>query len=438
MSDPDLLRGRLVEAWRRSDAIFDLVPTELITEQPIELRHPILFYVGHLPAFAWNQVMYGMFGERSHRPELDDLFERGIDPVGVDRHEPQVDWPTLEEVLGYRDRVRETLLGAVDRVAERAPHDRLADRGRIFSVVLEHELMHQETLLYMLQQMPPEQKQRPEAMPGYALGGGGPEGRVRIGGGEVRLGADIDQVEFGWDNEFPPLDVRVDGFEIDRTPVRNGAFLEFVGAGGYRRPELWWEDDWRWRERQGIEHPAVWELDDGTWRYRTMFDRLPLESVLDWPVFVSRAEASAFCRWRGGRLPTEAELQRAGYTTPDGGSRPYPWGDAPPGPEHGNFDLRQWAPMPVGTHTAGDSGWGVADLVGDGWEWTETPFRPFPGFEPYIRSYPGYSADFFDDLHQVILGASWATPAGLIRRTFRNWFQGHYPYVFATFRVVGG
>jgi formylglycine-generating enzyme required for sulfatase activity len=78
----------------------------------------------------------------------------------------------------------------------------------------------------------------------------------------------------------------------------------------------------------------------------------------------------------------------------------------------------------------------VSELVGNGWEWTETAFAPFPGFEAYIPSYPGYSADFFDGRHFVMLGASWATPAGLIRRSFRNWFQDRYPYMFAKFRGV--
>jgi formylglycine-generating enzyme required for sulfatase activity len=74
--------------------------------------------------------------------------------------------------------------------------------------------------------------------------------------------------------------------------------------------------------------------------------------------------------------------------------------------------------------------------VGNGWEWTSSPFAPFPGFKAYISSYPGYSVDFFDDRHTVMLGASWATPTGLIRRSFRNWYHGHYPYVFAKFRCV--
>jgi formylglycine-generating enzyme required for sulfatase activity len=108
-----------------------------------------------------------------------------------------------------------------------------------------------------------------------------------------------------------------------------------------------------------------------------------------------------------------------------------------PGPVHGNFNFQNWSPTPVGSHPAGASAWGIHDLVGDGWEWTASPFRPFPGFYPYMRGYPEYSADFFDGKHYVLKGASWATATELIRPTFRNWYQARYPYVFAKFRCVG-
>ena len=151
---------------------------------------------------------------------------------------------------------------------------------------------------------------------------------------------------------------------------------------------------------------------------------------------MSLAEARAFAKWRGGRLPTEAEYHRAAYGEPDGGERPFPWGGDDPTPRHGNFHFAQWSPVPVGSHPTGASAWGVHELIGNGWEWTATAFAPFPGFEANIPGYPGYSADFFDGKHLVLKGASWATDAQLIRRSFRNWYQARYPYVFAKFRCV--
>jgi iron(II)-dependent oxidoreductase len=149
---------------------------------------------------------------------------------------------------------------------------------------------------------------------------------------------------------------------------------------------------------------------------------------------VSQAEASAYARWRGARLPTEAEFQRAAYGSP-AGERAHPWGDAEPTEAHGVFDFSSWDPEPAGSHPAGASAWGVEDLVGNGWEWTGTTFGPFPGFRA-MSSYPEYSADFFDGEHVVMKGASPATARQLLRPTFRNWFRTRYPYVYATFRCA--
>jgi iron(II)-dependent oxidoreductase len=150
---------------------------------------------------------------------------------------------------------------------------------------------------------------------------------------------------------------------------------------------------------------------------------------------VSHAEAAAFARWKGARLPSEAEFHRAAFGSPAGDERAFPWGNAQPDERHGNFDLRHWDPMPVGSYPGGVSAWGVHDLIGNGWEWTSTIFAPFPGFTP-TPAYPRYSADFFDGGHYVMKGASPATAAELVRRSWRNWFRPRYPYPYATFRCV--
>jgi ergothioneine biosynthesis protein EgtB len=430
------IRERFRACWSRSDEIFDLLEPDALHEQPIGLRHPLIFYLGHLPAFAWNQVCRGILEIPSFRPEFDSLFERGIDPMGVERHESTTQWPPVEEIIRYRDRVRRALLSAIEPVADRAQREPLAERGRIFEVAIEHELMHQETLQYLFQQLPFEMKRRPAKTATYRFDGAAAQGTVEVGGGPVVLGADFDSLPFGWDNEFPEVETAVDDFAIDRTPVRNSQYLEFMDDGGYERPELWRDEDWQWRQRVGLDHPVFWSSDNGGWAYLAMFDRFEFDQISDWPAYVSHAEARAFCRWRRGRLATEAEFHRAAYTTPNGGLRAYPWGDQPPAERHGNLDFRHWAPTPVGCFSDGDSAWGVAELVGNGWEWTDTVFAPYPGFSAYIPTYDGYSADFFDGLHYVMLGASWATPRQLVRRSFRNWFQRHYPYMFAKFRCV--
>ena len=419
------LAGRLEDAWQRSDQLFALLKPEALYRRPIALRQPFIFYVGHLPAFAWNQVVRGLLARDAFRPQFDELFARGIDPVGVDHYQPDrpEQWPALGEVLAYRDQVRAALRASFDDVEARGGDDPLAEHGRVYSLVIEHELMHHETLLYMMQQLGSSLLLRPRDLPAYLTSGAAAPGVVRVPGGEVTLGARWDHVEFGWDNEFPAHDVVVGDCEMDVTAVRNGEWLEFIEHGGYRQESLWRPEDWAWRERVGHDHPVFWKRDGNAWHYLTMFDELPLADVSDWPVYVSWAEAQAFARWKRSALPTEAEFHRA--------AEGLAWGED----ATGNLGFRHWAPVPSGRMGA-PSRHGVRDLAGNGWEWTASRFLPYPGFTPWARTYPGYSADFFDDQHYVMLGASWATDPALVRRSFRNWFQPHYPYVFAKFRTV--
>jgi gamma-glutamyl hercynylcysteine S-oxide synthase len=322
-------------------------------------------------------------------------------------------------------------------VLERAdlerPGDPLLDRGQAVYAILEHEAMHQETLLYMWHRLPLAQKRIPSGYQPRTTGTVPAQEWIAIPGGSATLGVDRDTVRFAWDNECPRRVEQVASFEIDCHDVTNAAFMEFVEAGAYHDERWWTSEDFAWIHREGQAHPLFWERHDGEWYWRGMFGLVPLP--MSWPVYVSQAEAAAFARWRGARLPSEAEFQRAAYGAPDGRERPFAWGDAPPSAEHGVFDFTTWDPEPAGSHPAGRSAWGLHDLVGNGWEWTASAFGPFPGFQP-LPSYPEYSADFFDGEHFVMKGASAATARELLRPTFRNWFRAHYPYVYATFRCV--
>jgi ergothioneine biosynthesis protein EgtB len=313
------------------------------------------------------------------------------------------------------------------------PGDPLLDRAEAVFAILEHEAMHQETLLYMWHRLPFTQKRPPAGYVPRVTGRVPPQEWVPVQGGAARLGVDRGTIPFAWDNERPAHVQQTGSFSIERHNVTNERFMEFVEAGGYTDERWWRAEDFAWVQREELRHPLFWERNGVTWNWRGMFGLLPLPS--SWPVYVSFAEAAAFARWQGARLATEAEFQRAAYGTPDGSDRLFPWGDAEPAAAHGVFDFSSWDPEPAGSHPAGRSAWGVEDLVGNGWEWTSTPFGPFPGFAP-IASYPEYSADFFDAEHFVMKGASPATARELIRPTFRNWFRAHYPYVYATFRCV--
>lgn len=428
------LRERLSDARRRSDALFDIVRADAMYDRPIPERHRIVFYIGHLEAFDWNLLHENALRVKSFHPEFDRLFAFGIDPVagGLPTDQP-TDWPSLEHVRQYVQRVRNSL---DERLSSLESMDA---RGRdgfsletLLNVAIEHRLMHVETLAYMLHQLPFGRKVHPP-LPGRILASPVQHSSIPVLAGTARLGLVRGGGRFGWDNEFAAHVQHVPGFEIDRYMVTNREFLDFLGDGGYENRNLWSDSDWEWKAAGDISSPVFWVLKDGNWFYRTMFDEIPLP--LDWPVYVSHAEASAFARWSGKTLPTEEQWHRAAYGAADDSPRQYPWADAPPTPERGNFDFESWDPTPVSAHPQGRSAWGVEGMLGNGWEWTSTVFGPYPGFEAF-PFYRGYSADFFDGKHFVMKGGSARTAACMLRPTFRNWFQSHYQYVYAGFRCV--
>ena len=419
----------------RTAGLFDLLNPDAYYEQPIPLRHPVVFYEGHIPAFSVNTLIKRGLGRPGVDAGLELLFARGIDPESQAAADGAAvaSWPSRETVRGYAAEADRMVLDALERAdVEREGHPVL-HRGQAVFTSIEHEELHQETLAYMWHRLPPALKRRPAAAEVDGGGAAPAVDRIPVPAGRATLGAERDGIPFGWDNEFPTLAVDVPAFAIDRHNVTNHAFLEFVEAGGYADRRWWSETDWAWREAAGVRHPQFWVRQGDAWRWRGMFETVPLPPA--WPVWVTQAEAAAYARWKGARLPTEAEFHRAAYGTPDGDERPHPWGDEPPDGTRGHFGFRGWDPVPVGSFPAGASAWGVHDLVGNGWEWTSSVFDGFPGFAP-MASYPEYSADFFDGLHYVIKGASPATATGLVRRSLRNWFRPHYPFVFAGFRCV--
>jgi len=255
---------------------------------------------------------------------------------------------------------------------------------------------------------------------------------IRVPAGRATLGLPRDG-RFGWDNEFEAHVVEVPAFEIGALMVTHGEFLDFVRAGGYDERAYWDDPNWEWVRKSGRRHPSFWRPTASGWMFRGMFDERPLP--IDEPVWTSHAEAEGYARWKGMRLPTEAEWHRVACGTPDGDECDFPWGDHPPTARHGNFDSHRWDPTPVGAYPEGRSAFGAYDTLGNGWEWTSTVFAPFRGFQTYPL-YPGYSADFFDGRHFVLKGGSPRTDSSMLRRSFRNWFQPHYQYLYAGFRLV--
>ena len=437
-------RTELVRWYRRnraqSRALFDLIDPAAYFSRPIALRNPIVFYEGHLPAFSLISLVKRGLGAPGVDERLESLFARGIDPdsqeAAVPRSGASTVWPAREQVLAFAADADRAVVQALERGAfdlDGRAHPAMRGGEAIYTA-LEHEAMHQETLLYMWHRLPHDQKQRPAALR-YELDAPVPAQRaVSVPAGEATLGA-VRGERFGWDNEFEAHRVAVPAFEVDAHSVTNADYLRFVEAGGYTERSLWPAEAWRWLQQDGVGHPAFWvkPASGSGWRWRGIFEELPLPAA--WPAYVSQAEASAYAAWKGRRLLTEAEYHRAAFGTPDGRERPFPWGAEPPTARFGNFDFASWEPVPAGARPAGASAWGVHDLVGNGWEWTSSVFAPFEGFTA-MPSYPEYSAEFFDGEHFVMKGASPATAKELIRASFRNWFRPNYPYVYAKFRTV--
>jgi gamma-glutamyl hercynylcysteine S-oxide synthase len=445
----DLL-DQLAIARRRTDELFAVVKPDSLYERPIAERHRIIFYVGHLEAFDWNLFRSRVFTLESFHPNFDRLFAFGIDPVGggLPTDQPS-DWPSMAAVHDYVGRVRNILdEDLADALTDFS--DRRFDGfplSTLLNVAIEHRLMHAETLAYMLHQLPLDRKiPQPDSLnlsPSSFV-----HHSIHVPAGPITLGLSRSSGVFGWDNEFESHVVDVPAFAIDQYKVTNGDYLDFIADGGYDRREFWInsesaEDadcaqDWNWKSKHNISHPAFWirrgngnSINDCF--YRTMFEEIPLPK--NWPVYVSQAEAKAYARWAGKRLPSEAEWQRAAYATPNSEERDYPWGSDAPSADLGNFDFANWSPVPVNAFLRNRSAFGVHGMLGNGWEWTSSEFSPLPGFEPF-PFYRGYSADFFDGKHLVMKGGSARTAASMLRRTFRNWFQPHYQYMYAGFRCV--
>jgi iron(II)-dependent oxidoreductase len=440
------VRGDLIErvqdARRQSDALFEVVRPDALFDRPIRERHRLIFYVGHLEAFDWNLLHGSLPGLKSFHPEFDRLFAFGIDPIngGLPTDQPS-DWPALENVRDYVSRIRCALdekLEGESRDASLGGRDGFS-QDTLLNVAIEHRLMHVETLAYLLHQLPLDRKirQRTKAVPVTAPV---TPRMVKIPSGVATLGLPRSPGSFGWDNEYEAHEANVPALEIDQYKITNGQFLDFVNAGGYEKQSLWRDEDWQWKSDQGISHPVFWKRADDQWLFRGMFEdlRLPLE----WPAYVSHAEAAAYAKWVGKSLPTEEEWHRAAYgkSSEDSPERAYPWGNdwrsnTRPSASFGNFDFNCWNPTPVNAFPQGQSAFGVWDMLGNGWEWTSSQFAPFAGFEPF-PFYRGYSADFFDGKHFVMKGGSSRTARCMLRASFRNWFQPHYQYVYAGFRCV--
>ena len=416
-----LLRERIrvlfAEARSRTLRLIAPISSDNLERVHDKLMSPLVWDLGHIAAYEDLWLCHRAGGLEPLRPDLMEVYDASETPRS---RRGQVPLLGVADALDYMDEVRERSMEVLERVD-------LSGGGAIWQLVLQHEHQHDETMLQCIQisearlySLPPRERATAPA-PGPAA--------VLIEGGPFLMGDSGER--FAYDNERPRHEVELPPFEIDRLPVRNGDYLEFVDDGGYERRELWSAAGWGWRRSAGADRPLYWTADGRERR----FDRTdPIDP--DLPVMhVSWFEADAYARWAGKRLPTEAEWEKAARWDPGAGvARRFPWGDDEPTAERANLDQLAFGPAAAGALPAGASAYGVLGMIGDAWEWTAGAFEGYPGFR--ARPYREYSEVFFGRGYKTLRGGSWATRPSVARTTFRNWDLPERRQIFSGFRCA--
>ncbi len=426
---PGELAALLADARERTLLLLGSVPEAELAAQHSPLMGPILWDLGHIAHFEELWLLRNLAGpvEFGEMPGIFNPFENPRRVRG------QLVLPGLADALDVLARVRRQVL---ERIAAGAPaHDPALTRdGFVFRMVAQHEHQHGETILQSLQlkEDPPYRAPWATAPPPARPVAADADGMVLFPGGRVAIGTDDRSAAY--DNERPRHGVDLAPFRIGAWAVTNGEYLRFVEAGGYDDRALWTQAGWAWKEEAGVRAPQFWARGGEGWTVRRMDRLLPLGA--DRPVcHVCCHEAEAYCRWTGGRLPTEQEWEAAATWDPATGTRRrFPWGDEDPTPLHANLDLLAFDTAPTGGYPLNVSPIGCYGMIGDAWEWTSSDFLPWPGFEAY--PYPEYSTPFFGSEYRVLRGGSWATRAGAVRATFRNWDYPIRRQIFSGFRVA--
>jgi 5-histidylcysteine sulfoxide synthase/putative 4-mercaptohistidine N1-methyltranferase len=393
------------------------------------LRHPLIFYFGHTATFFINKLTIARVIEQRINPLYESMFAVGVDEMSWDDlDERHYDWPTHQQVKEYRNKVREVVDGLIRSLPLTLP---ITWESPFWGIMMgiEHERIHLETSSVLIRQLPIDQVQQ---LPFWDICSESGEPPVNefaaVPGGTVTLGKGREHPLYGWDNEYGVHQAHVADFKASRFLVSNREFLEFVEAGCYCDRQWWNEEGWNWREFKQAEHPLFWIRSGDGWKLRTMASEIPLP--WNWPVEVNQLEAKAFCQWmsaRSGksvRLLTEDEWNRLRdlCEIPD---QPF-WDKAP-----GNINLEQWSSScPVDRFRNGE----FYDVIGNVWQWTETPIYPFHGFEIHPW-YDDFSTPTFDTRHNLIKGGSWISTGNEATRDSRYAFRRHF-FQHAGFRYV--
>ena len=399
-------------------------------KKPISLRHPLIFYFGHTATFFINKLVLAGLAERIN-PKFESMFAVGVDEMSWDDlNEARYDWPTVGEVRAYRAAARSVVDGLIRRLPLSLPIG-WEHPWWVILMGIEHERIHLETSSVLIRQHEIQHVKPHPAWDPCRESGVAPENDcVAIPAAEFRLGRDRDEPRvYGWDNEFGQHLARTAPFQASRYLASNREFLGFVEAGGYRDDALWLEEGANWKAFTGVTHPTFWiRGEGGDWRLRLMLEEVPMP--WDWPVETNYHEAKAFCAWKARetgstvRLPTEDEWQALSHFI---GEVAMP----AEAPVAANLQLDHFASScPVNRFAQGP----LFDVIGNVWQWTETPIYPFAGFAVHPL-YDDFTTPTFDQRHNVMKGGSWISCGNEALTASRYAFRRHF-FQHCGFRYV--
>jgi 5-histidylcysteine sulfoxide synthase/putative 4-mercaptohistidine N1-methyltranferase len=418
------------DTFDRYESLYEvLCCEEAYFRKPITLRHPLIFYFGHTATFFINKFLLAGLLDKRIDPRLESMFAIGVDEMSWDDlNDDGYDWPTVAEVRAYRSRVREVIDGVIRHTPFSLP---IGWKDPFWAVLMgiEHERIHLETSSVLMRQHDLKYvKPHPDWQPCRETGPAPANALVNIPGGRAVLGRDFADPIYGWDNEYGRHQADVPAFQASRYLVSNGEFLQFVEAGGYTDDSLWDVEGLGWRRYARAEFPTFWRPSADGWKLRLLAEEVQMP--WDWPVETNCLEARAFCRWKARetglpvRLPTEDEWNRL-YDHAHLSDVPHDAAVA------ANLHLDHWASScPVDNFVHGD----LADVVGNVWQWCETPTYPFDGFDVH-PIYDDFTSPTFDDRHNIIKGGSWIATGNESRHASRYAFRRHF-FQHAGFRYV--
>jgi len=425
----------IVELYKkvRAQTMQIVAPLEIedYVVQTAEFMSPPRWHLGHTSWFFETVLQSYQSGYKAYSEDYLFYFNsyyEGFGPRMERAKRGTKSRPTVKETLSYRSRIDELMLEFLEQLPLHAQSDSILFLIRLG---LEHEMQHQELLVYDIKHLLNDQyagEIRPAPAPAEKV-----SGMVEIEGGLFRLG--YSGSGFAFDNEKPAHQVFLQDFALDRAPVSNGEFLEFILARGYQDYRWWFSDGWEVIAKEQWKAPLYWELHDGAWIIRDFSGLHSAESKANEPLsHVSYYEASAFAKWAGKRLPTEAEWEKAACSASDRNRiQTFPWGDVAVDASKANlFENRHWSVTPIGAFPEGQSEYGCHQMIGDVWEWTSSDYSPYPGFKSEIDE---YNDKWFIN-QRVLRGGSFATPQLHIRSTYRNFFHPNERWMVSGLRCA--